>query len=46
MLSRVVVFGVTGVQGGSCARAVLADKGKFEVIGITRNKTSRGSQGE
>lgn len=45
MTSRIIVFGVTGLQGGSVARALLADKGRFEVVGITRNKESRGSQG-
>lgn len=43
---RVVIFGVTGNQGASVARALLEDTTrKFDVYGITRNPTSRGSQG-
>lgn len=44
---KIVVFGITGVQGGSVARALLEDgPEKFEVWGVTRNKASKKSQGE
>lgn len=44
---KVVIFGVTGVQGGSAARALLADgKDKFDVWGVTRHKTSKKAQGK
>ena len=44
---KIVVFGVTGVQGGSVARALLEDgPEKFEVWGVTRSKTSKKAQGE
>lgn len=46
-LSRIVIFGVTGNQGASVARALLEDtQRKFEVWGVTRNPASRSSQGE
>lgn len=41
---KIVVFGVTGTQGASVARALLEDGGKFEVIGVTRNPHSRHAQ--
>ncbi|WOO84114.1 NmrA-like family domain-containing protein 1 [Vanrija pseudolonga] len=38
---KIVVFGITGVQGGSVARYLLDDgPEKFEVWGVTRSKTS------
>lgn len=44
---KVVVFGVTGVQGGSVARSLLKEgKDKFEVWGVTRHKTSKKAQSQ
>lgn len=43
---KIVVFGVTGVQGGSVARALLEEPDKFEVHGVSRSKTSKKAQGE
>lgn len=40
----IVVFGVTGKQGGSTARALLNDG--FRVVGITRNPDSDSAKGE
>lgn len=43
---KIVVFGVTGVQGASVAKALLADtQNKWDVVGITRDPASRGSKG-
>ncbi len=43
---KIVVFGVTGVQGSSVARALLTDEHtKFAVWGVTRNPGSKSSQG-
>lgn len=39
----IVVFGVTGNQGGSAARALL--KEGFGVVGITRNPESAKAKG-
>lgn len=42
---KVVVFGVTGEQGGSVARALLADTpGTWEVWGVVRDPTSKKAQ--
>ncbi|CAK9787085.1 NAD(P)-binding protein [Cutaneotrichosporon oleaginosum] len=42
---KIVIFGVTGVQGSSVARALLTDTHtKFKVWGVTRNPASRSSQ--
>ncbi|WOO82133.1 NmrA-like family domain-containing protein 1 [Vanrija pseudolonga] len=42
---KIVVFGVTGVQGTSVAKALLADtQHKWHVVGITRNPASRSSK--
>lgn len=43
---KIVVFGVTGVQGGSVARYLLEDgKDKFDVWGVSRSKTSAKAKG-
>ncbi|KAL1412596.1 hypothetical protein Q8F55_000343 [Vanrija albida] len=42
---KVVVFGITGVQGMSVARALLSDpEQEWAVVGITRDAGSRGSK--
>ncbi|EJT47954.1 hypothetical protein A1Q1_03189 [Trichosporon asahii var. asahii CBS 2479] len=41
---KVVVFGVTGNQGASVARALLEHKDKWEVWGVTRNPDSGSSK--
>lgn len=43
---KIVVFGVTGVQGGSVARALLQNPGEYEVWGVTRSKSSAKAKGE
>ena len=43
MANLITVFGVTGSQGGSVARALLAD-GTFKVRGVTRNPDSEKAQ--
>ncbi len=40
----IVVFGVTGNQGGSAARYLLADG--WRVVGITRDPASTKAKGE
>lgn len=43
---KIVVFGITGVQGGSVGRYLLEDgPDKFEVWGVTRSKTSAKAKG-
>ncbi|BEJ14619.1 hypothetical protein CspHIS471_0403860 [Cutaneotrichosporon sp. HIS471] len=41
--NKVIIFGVTGVQGASVARALLTNP-KFSVWGVTRNPASKSSQ--
>ncbi|WOO82134.1 NmrA-like family domain-containing protein 1 [Vanrija pseudolonga] len=42
---KIVVFGVTGIQGASVAKALLADtENKWDVVGITRDPASKGSK--
>lgn len=36
---RIVVFGITGQQGGSVAKYLLEDN-QYQVVGITRNTES------
>lgn len=43
---KIVIFGVTGNQGASVARALLADGARFSVYGITRNPDSNSSKSE
>jgi uncharacterized protein YbjT (DUF2867 family) len=40
----IVVFGATGLQGGSVARALLA--ANYPVVGITRDPASPKAKGE
>lgn len=43
---KVVIFGVTGNQGASVARALLEHKDKWDVWGVTRNPDSGSSKRE
>jgi nucleoside-diphosphate-sugar epimerase len=43
---KIVVFGVTGTQGGSVARALLEQGDEFEVWGVSRSRSSKKAQGE
>lgn len=40
---RIVVFGITGQQGGSVAKYLLEDK-QYQVVGITRHTDSAKSK--